>query len=77
MFLNFFRLIDTENRLTDNCQREGGFGGWVRRVKGLRKEIKETHGHDNMVIARGKGVGGGSRKERGDNRDGRRLDLGW
>ena len=53
--------MDIENRLT--AVRWEGFGGWVRRVKGLNKENKERLlVTDNwMVIARGKGEVGAGR----------------
>ena len=70
--------MDTENRLT--ADRGEGVGGWVRRVKGLSKEIKRnTHGHRQQY-------GNCQREGRwreveedkgGINGDGRRLDLGW
>ena len=39
---------------------EGGFGGWVKKAKGLRK--KNPHRH-SMVITRGKRGGIGEVKE--------------
>lgn len=48
--------MNTENRPTDVRGKE--VGGWVRRVKGLGREIKRPMNTDNsMVIARRKGMG--------------------
>ena len=44
-----------------SCYSREGLGGWVKKVKGLRKNKIKKHFIDtdnNMMITRGKGVGG-------------------
>lgn len=50
----FFRLMDIENRLTDNCQREGGLGAGEKSEGIKKRNRRKTHGHDSMLIAGGR-----------------------
>lgn len=65
--------IDREQ--TDSCQRGGRLWGWVKKVKGLRKNNSDRQQHGDYQ--RGRRWREVEEAQGEIHGDGKRLDLGW
>ena len=61
----------------DSYKKEGGLGGWVKKVKGLSTKKPLVDTENSTESTRGKGGGEGRRGKERVNGDGRRIHLGW